>query len=866
MFLATKLFLPHQPPGAVLRERLYSALDEGWEEQTRLFLLSAPPGYGKTTLLSGWIKARNIPFAWVSLGTEENDPGQFLQLLIQALEPHFPDLVDLRPMISLPQARHLNSLVVEMVNRIVQAKSPVVLALDDYHLITAQVIHELMQLLIDYLPPQFYLAVLTREDPPFALGRLRVRRQILEIRARELAFSNQEGHDLLIQNLRLPLDTEQVTSLVERTEGWAAGLQLAALTLKGNDRLGAVIESFKGSNRFVLDYFAGEVLDRLSPELRSFLCRSAVLDRFNAELCNSALEIEYSQNLLSTVAAANLFLISLDEENNWFRYHHLAADILKAEITPDDRRGICRRAAQWWQNRGQLNDAVRYALMAKDFEGVCELLLNAVIPAAEGGLISTASGWLDTIPAEILLQYPELCAIRAWFLIFTGRFREAAGWTQQIVACEPQLPRQISGLLAGLQGWIKSVSGQPLNAAQLIQAYQMTEGKYSYFSPMLLLAVGQAQKEIGEFSAALSSFEEGASLAEASSGAISALIIRNNQAFLLNSSGERQAARQLCLNNIEQYSSPDGKPGLLAGIPLLPSGCFLYESGKLEAAYHTLTQSINLIRRLGLYDILTSPANYDLQYVLAGQGRLEEALALNKEARRHAAKAGLQVVVNGMDLLAAWLHLHAGDPAPANHWAASHPLSTVMNPYSPLNSATLLHARVLSSAGQNDRAIQLLLPLLEKARRTGLKLSWVHGSVELALIYLASDRFQDALEIFIPAAESAFAMEYFQVFRQYSAILTPLLHKLHAAFPAFLNCVTPSETQTPEKVILVETLTSREMEILRLVAAGLSNADIAERLFLTTGTVKWYANQIFGKLSVSRRTEAVAKAREIGLL
>lgn len=862
MFVATKCFLPPQPPGAVTREPLYAALDEAWAGRNRLLLLSAPPGYGKTTLLSGWIAARSIPHAWVSLDADDDDPGRFFLLLLHALDRFFPGLNELTPILSVPQVTHFDSLLVEVVNRIAQSDATALLVLDDYHVIRAEGIHTLMQRLLDSLPPQLRVAVLTREDPPFALGRLRARRQMHEVRARELTFSHEESFQLLVENLGLPLDSAQVAVLVERTEGWAAGLQLAGLTLRGREQPQAVIESFSGSHRFVLDYLAGEMLDQLAPDLRDFLCRSAVLDRFSADLCDAALDISGSQTYLARAKAANLFLIALDDEHTWFRYHHLMADILKADVDSSDRRAICRRAASWWHALGHPVEAVRYAIEAQDYPTACAVIREAAIPAAENGLLATVLAWIDALPQPVLLAEPDLCVYRAWFLLFNGRFRETADWLAQTASLLPDLPRPLAGLMLAMQAWMRSVAAKALDLEQLKSAYAMTEGRFPYFSPLLLLAIGQAQREACDHEDAQRSFEEGARLAEGSSGAVSASIIRNNLAFLLNETGRRMAAMELCRESIERFSGPDGRPGLLAGIPMLAAGIFQYESGELDEAYAALTHSVNMVRRLGMYDILANPAVYNLQLLLADLGRFDEALALNKDAMRKAQKAGLALVVNEAGAVAARIHLQAGDARPAAQWVKTHPLAET-HPVPQLSTNLLLHARLFSAQGQGEQAVALLEPVAALNRQAGRLLTWVRASVELGMTYLSAGKTRQALEVLQPAAAFAESQNYVQVFRANAAALAPAASCLpHALLPQ-----TPTSAPKPgPSPALVEALTGRETEVLRLVAAGLSNAEIAEQLYLTTGTVKWFLNQVFGKLGVSRRTEAVAKAQAVGLL
>lgn len=870
MFLATKIFLPPSPAGAVHRDRLYGALDACWHAGTRLLLLSAPPGYGKTTLLSVWVQQRGIDCAWASLEATDNDPARFFLLLLRALRPHLPALEGLEAVLKLPVGADFESLAAEVVNAAVELERPLLLALDDYHCITSSAVHGLVHLLLDHLPPQLRLAVLTREDPPFKLPRLRARRQMLELRAADLAFSESEGQALVTAQ-GLVLDAAQVHRVLERTEGWAAGLQLASLTLREHPNPAEVVETFCGSHRYVLDYLFAEVLDSLPEDLRGFLCRSAVLQRFNASLCDDALQIAGSRDLLAHAAAANLFLVPLDEQRDWFRYHHLMAEILRAEVPPGERQAIQRRAALWWQARAQPAEAVQFALEAQDYPLAVALIQAAALPAAENGMLGAALEWLNALPEEYLLASPDLCVYRAWFLVFNGQFAEGGAWMRQLAQRSQEMPRPLAGLLAGMQSWLVITSGQRMDLHRLRESYAMTGGRFPYFEPMLLLAIGQAQRESGDLDGALASFEEGEQKAGATSGPVSMLIIRNNRAFLLDEIGRRQEALQLCRDTIEQLQATDGGSGLLAGIPMLPLGCLLYRSGELEEAYAVLMQGINLVRRLGLYDILSAPANHTVEYLLADQGRLEEALAYNREVRRRAVKAGLPVVVKESDWMYSWLQLRAGDIQPALQWTQNHPLEEPHRVTPDLYTAIFLHARMLAATGDWQRARELLSPVVAYTRSTGLRSSWVRASVELALACRAGGQDAEAEAVLAEAMEAAARMQYVQAFRHVAAQLGPLFEKLRPRFPAFVEqvCAGVAAPRDPSRLpgrALVEPLSEREREILQLVSAGMSNADIASRLYLTVGTVKWYMNQLFGKLGAARRTEAVARAREFGLL
>lgn len=875
MFIATKLFLPPIQPGLVPRPRLFDALDEAWRTGQRLVLLSAPPGYGKTTLLSEWIARREIPAVWVSLDDKDNDPVRFFQYLLLALKQHAPGLEELLSTLNTLHAPELEILTTEVINQLVQMEQPVLLVLDDYHLVHAPENHALVQYLLDHQPPQLRLALVSRHDPPLNLPRLRARRQMCEIRQRDLSFSSQETGRLLQEELHLALDETQVQQLTGHTEGWVVGLQLAALSLRDHPDPNRFIEDFSGSHRFVIDYLYEEVLSRLPEDLRRFLHQSAALDRFCPDLLDAALETTYNSEMLYEVEAANLFLVPLDNSRTWFRYHHLMADILRGELSLVELQAIQGRAAQWLIDHDQPVEAVQYAFAAGDLTLTCALIRQAAIPVVEGGQLTEVLRWLDALPEDVLLDDAYLAVLRAWFLIYNGRFREAALWVQKLqvitsgledLLASPQT-RPLAGLLLGLQTWLPSTTGHKIDTQKMEQAYALMGDHFPIFSPLILLALGQAQIGDNRSAEARRSFEEGIALAEAAGSSVTALILRNNLAFLLNNIGERAAAIDLCRAGVTQYSTPDGKPGLLAGIPMIVLGCLLYQSGQLDEAYTALNTSINLVQRLGLYHVLAIPASQTLQLLLSDRNQLDEALALNRETHRQVSKVGLTPVAENMDMLAAWLHYYAGNPEPARQWVESHPLTGSLSDQVPYLPRVLLHIRIQSESGQGEQALKRLQELETLTQTAVRKLDWVRVKVEQALAEQHIGRTAQAISAISPAIEAAAAMEYRQLFVQERPRLASLLAHFRPRFPDFIDAVCTREPNAATgDTVLIDPPTEREMEILRLVAAGLSNADIAGRLYITVGTTKWHLNHLYAKLGVSRRTEAVAKARELGLI
>ena len=421
--IATKL---HAPSVAAYgdRPRLSAHLDRALDDATRLTVLSAPPGYGKSVAVAGWLASRDVGNAWLSLDSADNDPVRFLRYLVAALEPLRPSIAGLAP--TLLEVGPGPEGAAILVDAIAATDDPFVLVLDDYHVITAGPVHSLMRTLIEQGPPFAHLVVITREDPPFALPRLRAHRRLVEVRADELRYTTNEAAAYLGAISGLELDDEHLGRLVERTEGWIAGLQLAAISLRDQPTASALIDAFAGTHRFVLDYLAAEVLGRLDPELRSFLVRSSVADRFTSDLCRTLTGREDSAALLERAERMNLFLVPLDLERRWYRFHHLFADYLRTLLDPAELVALRERAADYLEGADLIDEAIGQAIAAGSTERAIRLLERQARRTYEAGELTTMLGWLDALPRDRVAASSELVYLRAVASFFVGRVEDAA--------------------------------------------------------------------------------------------------------------------------------------------------------------------------------------------------------------------------------------------------------------------------------------------------------------------------------------------------------------------------------------------------------------------------------------------------------
>lgn len=821
-------------------------------------------------MLAEWIRDNNIPTAWVSLDENDNEFESFIQVLILSIKQHLPSIESILTIINGPQQVHEEILFSEIINHLIQLQAPLFLVLDDYHIIQNSKNHALMQFLLKHQPPQLQIAILTRSDPPFNLARMRARRQMVEIRQNELSFSEEESMHLLLDILHIPLNENQLKELAHRTEGWAVGLHLAAISMKEQKDPSSFITQFSGSHRFVIDYLTNEILSTLSGELRAFVCQSAVLTRFSVPLLENVLSLENSRELLSQVESLNLFLIPLDENRQWYRYHHLISTLFQAEVHADEILRIKQSAAHWFDDQNNPIEAIQMAFESRSMDLTCQLIRKSVIQVAESGRLSTALHWLDRLPPDVLAQNSDLAAIRVWLLIYNGRFQHAFQAIQELETSSKDnsipMDQPIQGMLLGIKAWSQTIFGHKMDLENLQLAYSMMGKEYAFFSPLMLLALGQAQKESNQVDEAQHSFEQGVALTEKAINPVTNLILRNNLAFLLNGIGERQAALQICEEGISRHSDAEGSPGLLAGIPMIAYGCLLYQNGDLPLSEMNLTKSINLVRRLGLTEILSSPATQILQFLYSDQARYDEALALNQDTRQQALKAGMSAVVEFSDLMHAWIGYRQGNQPVVLHWIEKHPL----NPKDALDLsklfAVLLHVRSLGDSGKGNLGLQLLSEMEKAIFQANRVMDWIQIKLNQAILLQQVGKPKEAQAAFKTALEKADSMHYHQVFLQDRRSITPLIHSFPDALPSWMLQVN-SAPNLEKKIqqILINPPSEREMEILRLVSAGLSNSEIADRLFITVGTTKWHLNHIYAKLGATRRTDAIVKAREYGL-
>ncbi|MFN3333474.1 MAG: helix-turn-helix transcriptional regulator, partial [Caldilinea sp.] len=557
--LATKLYIPPLPPKVVIRPRLIEQLTAGLAIGRKLSLIAAPAGFGKSTLASAWIAGCGRPAAWLSLDEHDGDPVRFLAYVVRALQGVAPALgAGILDALQSPQPPALDALLTALLNEIAHAPHPCILVLDDYHLVNAGQVDTALTFLLEHLPPQLHLLITTREAPALPLPRLRARNQLTDIGAADLRFTPAEAAEFLHQVMRLALTAEEVAALEQRTEGWIAGLQLAALSMQGSQDVAGFIQAFSGAHRHIVDYLVTEVLQRQPEPIRDFLLQTSILDRMNGALCDAVTAQPGGAAQLESLQRNNYFLIPLDETRTWYRYHHLFADVLRARLTaeqPDQAARLHRRASDWYAQQGALPDAIRHALAAEDFARAAHWIEQAAPALRRTRQEALILGWLQALPDAIFHNRPVLSVTYALALLVSGattgveeRLRAAERWLEGAPATPTQLGmvvdaeqfRRLPGMIALARAGLTLAHGDATGAAAFAQQALVlapdddhtTRGGAAGFLGLVAWTKGDLETAHCTFSDGMVHLEQDGNVADAIAGAIILANIRSAQGRL----------------------------------------------------------------------------------------------------------------------------------------------------------------------------------------------------------------------------------------------------------------------------------------------------------------------------------------------
>jgi len=893
--LSTKLHLPRPRAQLVPRFYLVERLQQG--VAGALTLVSAPAGFGKTTLLAQWRTSTHAPVAWLSLESEDNEPTRFLMYLIaalQTLDPHLgaPALARL----SLPQPAEQETVLALLVNDLMHWQGDAfALVLDDYHIITAEPIHRGLAFLLEHLPPQMHLIIATRADPPLPLARLRARGQLTELRAAELRFRAAEAGAFLEEVMGLHLSPEDVAILQARTEGWIAGLQLAALSLQGRATVSGFLPTFTGSHHFVLDYLSEEVLSRQPASVQTFLLQTSILERLSGSLCDAVTGQQESQAMLEALERANLFVAALDDERAWYRYHHLFADLLRSRLhqtVPALVPELHRRASTWYEQHDLIVEAVHHALLSPEVESSIRLIEEHTHSLALRGQVHTALHWLHALPDGLVRTHPRLCFSQALLLMFSGqpveallRLQDAEQSASHITPADEAQAflHQVAivrAYMLFLQGHLAtSVALAEQALERLSETPVQGREAASVIVAHRLLVSGDVRRVEEQRVARLASSLEALSDVFAMEVLVHLTSILL-QARLLRLQGRLRRAAAIYEQMAQVQGAHEGAlihPGYCFGL-----GELCYEWNDLDAAERLLEQGIEVLRGpLTLAADSIAQGYATLARLHQARNKNTSALALVEAFARLAfARQFAPAQLAFASAARAQLELMGGHLAAAVRWTEASGLSALDGLAYPREREYLTFARVRIAQGSLDPAGPFLseaLRLLERLREDAEAKARMGSTLEIlilqALAFSAQGKRTEALPVLQRALTLAEPEGYIRLFVDEGEPMVALLRHAYARgiAPDYVATLlsaagSPAPAAPSPAGSLLEPLTERELDVLRLLVAGLSNAEMARALIITVGTVKRHINSIYGKLGVNSRTQAVARAHTLKLL
>lgn len=904
--ITTKLYVPSLKPNLVMRRRLTERLNQG--VKGRLALISAPAGFGKTTLLAEWSLQSTLPLAWVSLDEGDNDLGRFLAYLVAALEDMRNGVGEdvLEPLHS-PQPPPIESILTALVNEITTIPEDFAVVLDDYHAIEARPVHDAVTFLLEHLPPQMHLVIASRTDPPLHLVRLLARGHLTKLSAAELRFTLEEAVAFLNETMGVDLSPEDVATLEERTEGWIAGLQLAALSMQGREDLSGFIAAFTGSNRYVLDYLAEEVLRKQTESIQRFLLETCILDRLSGPLSDAVTGRSDGQTMLEKLEQENLFVVPLDDERRWFRYHHLFSEFLLKELrrtSPGLVADLHHRACDWFEHEGLAAEAVSHAFAAGDSERAANLVEYVARTTLRRGELSTLRRWLEELSEDLVCSRPRLCLFYAWYYLATGRLDaiepylskaehgsdaedEGLMITSGDKPIEGEGAGEVLGEVATIRAAVAGLRGESSHAMKLSRrATDLLTEDNQFLRCIIAASRGFAHRNRGDVAAASLEFAETAALSRSVGATYVALLAYKHLVELRMVQGRLRAAADVCHQAFELVTERGrGLPASSAAH--VGMGKLLREWNELDAAMRHLKEGIELGERGGNVEIVFD-AHVALARTKQASGDPAGAADTLEKARRFAEKHRISAWAARAGAWQARLAVAQGDYWTVARWSEECGLSVDDELSYPREFEHITLARVLIARDEHDDALVFMDRLLREAETGGRGGRVVEILVLRALSLQAQNRRADAVAVLGRALTLANPEGYVRTFADEGAPMVALLEQSLRARKAQLS--SGGHHVSPEYVakllvalghtgvssagarvrgptgLLVEPISEREIEVLHHLALGTPNREIAARLFVSLDTVKSHLKHVYNKLGVHSRTQAVARAKELDLI
>jgi LuxR family maltose regulon positive regulatory protein len=922
LLLETKLYIPKRRPGLVSRPRLIERLDHGTER--KLTTVSAPAGFGKTTLLAEWLAATPAsrrPAAWVSLDQSDNAPALFWSYFITALQKVQPGVGESAfSLLHSPQPPPVESVLTALLNDINAIENDFALILDDFHVIDAQPILSAVAFLLDHLPPQAHLIIASRADPPLPLSRLRGRGELMELRAADLRFTPDEVAAFLKEMMGLNLTAADVAALDTRTEGWIAGLQLAALSMQGRDDTQGFIRNFAGDDRHIVDYLVEEVLQRQPEQVRSFLLQTSVLDRLSGSLCDAVTGREDGNELLETLERGNLFVVPLDDKRHWYRYHHLFADVLRAHLTeeqPDRAPNLRRRAAAWFEEHGMAAEAIEQARAAGDHETVARILVANFDEFERTGHYASLASWSASLPEEMVRKRPRLALIHALGAWRSESHNETArrltSWAEEAIkeiesrgGLDPS--DDTDGTVVGPAG-LEALKGEVLvlkifhssrqmpveeMADTVERALELLPPGRHYIRGMIHMINAGVQGERRGLKSALPSLDKGAEEARRAQNLPLLASILEHRGNVSVAMGRLEEGRRAYEDAFDAGQNASSEASWMMCGPRARLAEVFLEWGDLAGATDHVTKALDLAGKSPMrsYVLFARTAAIDVSLAAGNVRAAHEQLEKSEEFVRGASDSRHASFMSSVKLK---LYCRTGDLEAAASVVRERGLSPDAAVGSDNEEEMTAYARYLIASGDYGDAVQVassVIPVLRAGERVQHQ---VHALALQAMAHELAGERALALGALGRATMLGEPGRFNRTLTSEGPVMAALLDALadavrrgrgpaEAGSPSYLAYLlreagiqpeTASATATgPQEdapraaalASLPEALSERELEVLALIASGASNQQIAEHLVVSMSTVKTHINRTYRKLGARSRTQAIARGRQLGIL
>ncbi len=888
--LTNKLFIPPTRKGLVNRQRLINSLDQGLHG--KLTLVSGPAGFGKTTLLSEWVSHLKCPVGWISLDEGDNDWNRFVLYWIKAFQNYFDGFAnEVVEMLYSVKTQDSEIFLPYFINRISEIEEPFLIVLDDYHIIKETKIHDLILTILENQLPNMHLVISSRADPPWPLARWRSRRELSEIRLQDLRFTLDETVTLLNEVMKFPLSDDDLKRLDTRTEGWIAGLQMAALSMQNQRDLPGFIQQFSGSHRFVFDYLLDEVFEGLPQEMQDFLLKTSILDRMCAQLCDYVSDQADSQYILDQLDQMNMFVVPLDDHRYWYRYHHLFRELLGQilkQTYPEKIPELHRKACEWYQQNGLINEAIHHGAAAENWDQVANLVENNFLEVQEHRDLILLTHWLETIPIEIIQSKPWLNVAFAYVFMATGAHEDAALCLhnaelslEKSPGLEPDQTNHISSYIAYIRSVLSAISGDISSSNDYArQANQFVPRQDKRLRCEIASTLGTALQRQGLFEEASQAFSDGITAGKALGDSSVVISLFGDLIGLYVERSNLHQANSSCqeaLQFIESNYQKSGRYSPGAAHIHFRLSTILRHWNNLEGSLHHAKKSHAILEKWGMRYRLDC---INLAIALHAVGDISRANQTLREAKELASQQSTYWVDNvNATQVSFWIA--EGNLDAASQWAMEQKLDIdgKISYQNQLQYRTLAHLRVVQGQGGDndalDEVIHLLPRLVELFESSGATAYLIHTLILQSLALQAKGDQKQALLSLKSALTLGEGGEYIRVFVREGEPMEKLLRTAVAQWNGtpytekllrVLDDQRKRTTDSSSPSLLTEPLTDRERDVLRCLEADMTIPEIAASLVISIETVRTHIKRIYRKLDVHSRFEALAKSKILELI